>query len=82
MFDYISEAVLMLLDAKCKNIVCPKCGKHHSVTFSTDDSRTLLRWDFPEPGTCEGFKEQVNNLINTEASRDNLDLLSRHLGLK
>ena len=47
-------------------IKCPTCGKTHRVTFF---SRGLTLSPQFEENTCDGFKDLVNNLIRTEATR-------------
>lgn len=80
MIDSFTDSALMLLEAKGKLLVCEECGRNHAVKFSTDASRHLLFYDFPDHDTCDGFKRQVQAFINTEVNRDNSDLLSKFLG--
>lgn len=75
MIDYISDAVLHMLEAKCSSLDCPACGGHHPVSFSTDSSRSVLFVRIDEEVKCEGFREAVHSLVATEASRDNNELL-------
>lgn len=54
------------IERKCNEVVCPICGKHHTVKLEHHGDVPSLHFS---NDTCEGFKEPVTNLFITEVKR-------------
>lgn len=54
------------IERKCNEVVCPICGKHHTVKLEHHGDVCVPRFS---NDSCVGFKEAVNNLFITELRR-------------
>lgn len=59
------------IEAKCNQLECCECGKHHAVKLKVIDD--VIFQDYLDGENCLGFREQVNNLIKTEMMRRIMD---------
>lgn len=55
------------IEAKCNQLECRECGKHHAVKLELEDD--VIFQNYLDDDFCRGFREQVDNLIKTEIMR-------------